>query len=68
MTLYRISNEKICIGLVSDDGDDWPNPRAKFKKIIDAPPFARWAVGKETYHVLRWFRQREFQVQGKRVQ
>lgn len=69
MTLYRINNDKVCIGLVSDDGCDWNKPpyRFKYKKIIDAPPFARWAIGKETYHVLRWFRQRGFKVQSKRL-
>lgn len=67
MTLYRISNDKVCIGLVSDDGAGYSD-RSRHKRIVDAPPFAKWAIGKETYHVLRWFRQREFQVQGKRVQ
>lgn len=76
MTLYRISNDKVCIGLVSDDGEayggDLSNARRdkyrpKYRKIIDAPPYAHWTIGKETYQVIRWFKQRGFTVQSKRL-
>lgn len=67
MTLYYISNDKVCIGLVSDEGTEWGTTRQRNRRIVDAPPFAKWAIGKETYHVIRWFRQRGFSVQGKRL-
>lgn len=56
MTLYYLTSPKVTIGLIGDE-----------IKIVDAPPFAEWAIGKETYHVLRWLRERGFQVQSKRV-
>lgn len=69
MTLYYLTSPKVTIGLVSDDGCDWSKSqsRFKYKHIVDAPPFAKWAIGKETYQVIRWFKQRGFTVQSKRL-